>query len=112
MIKQVSTEDTSAGYDIASFDGTSVLLAHDRFIEVKATSSSRIRFYWTKREREVATKLKEKYWLYVFTDCHIDTPYQGVPKIFQNPIITVLDDENFEIEEDTLYIYEKIRGGS
>lgn len=111
MIKQVSREDTSAGYDIASFNGTSVSLAHDRFIEVKATSSSRIRFYWTKREREVATKLNVKYWLYIFTDCHLDKPYWGIPKMFQNPIKTVLDDESFEIEEDTLYIYEKIQRG-
>lgn len=112
MIKHVAPEDTNAGYDIASFDGTSVLLTHDRFIEVKASSSPRITFYWSKREMEVAKKLREKYWLYVFTDCHLGKPYQGTPKMFQNPIITVLNNSKFGIEEDTLFIYETIQGGS
>ena len=112
MIKHVASSDVGVGYDIASFDGTSVLLTHDRFIEVKATSSPTIKFYWSKREREVAMKLKDRYWLYIFTGFHIGKPYNGIPKMFQDPIKTVLNDKQFEIEEDTLYIFEKIQSGS
>lgn len=39
-IQRTSVFDVAAGYDIASFNGRSLTLSHDRFIEVKSTSST------------------------------------------------------------------------
>jgi hypothetical protein len=60
----VSDVDVAAGYDIESFDGSSLALEPDRFIEVKSTSSNDGQFFWSENERATAQDLKEKYWIY------------------------------------------------
>ena len=62
-IRQVSKEDVSLGYDIASFSSGRAL-AFDRFIEVKSFEN-KPRFYWTRGEIKAAKRLGEKYYLYL-----------------------------------------------
>ncbi len=63
-IKQASTKDVYAGYDILSFspDGDVV---EERFIEVKAVSVFDFKFYWSRNEMEAAQTLRQKYFLYL-----------------------------------------------
>lgn len=63
-VNRISKRQVQAGYDIASFDGVSDLLAHDRFIEVKGSGKTTVQFVWTPNEMKVATLLRQKYWIY------------------------------------------------
>jgi hypothetical protein len=81
-IKQISTIDVSAGYDIASFIslGSSFI---DKFIEVKSYSKN-LSFYWSKNEIETARKLGDHYFLYLIDRSQYrNNDYE--PRIIQNP---------------------------
>jgi hypothetical protein len=60
-IVRISEENTSAGYDIESFESNDSKII-DRFIEVKSYSKD-IKFFWSRPEVEVAKKLKTNYCL-------------------------------------------------
>lgn len=63
QIRQVSSEDVSAGYDIISF--ASVLsIRHDRFIEVKSHRERKV-FHWSRNEIATAKEFGEEYALYL-----------------------------------------------
>jgi len=64
-ILKVSAWDVAAGYDVASFDGASEALAHDRFIEVKSTLRADPEFFWSSSEFETARDLRTRYWVYL-----------------------------------------------
>ena len=64
LVRRISILDTGAGYDIESFEGKSPDLNYDRFIEVKASTGSSIRFFWSRNEIDVAKRLGDKYWIY------------------------------------------------
>lgn len=69
MVKQVSMIDPYAGYDIASFDGRgSDELHHDRLIEVKSTTSTTPKFFWSHNEVVTGRMHGKKYWIYLWTD--------------------------------------------
>ena len=61
-VKKISTTHCNAGYDIKSFNGYRNY--HDRFIEVKYSKDS-TQFYISKTEIENASRLSDKYWLYI-----------------------------------------------
>jgi len=83
-IQQISKIDVFVGYDIESFDGISSDLKADRMIEVKGTSTDKPTFYWSQNEKNVAKRLGEKYWLYIWTN--ISGEGSGtLYKIIQNP---------------------------
>ena len=66
-VKQISLTDVYAGFDIKSYDGSkSKLMEHDRMIEVKTTTNSKPRFYWSSGEVEKAKREREKYWIYLW----------------------------------------------
>jgi len=106
MVEHTSKIDVSAGYDLASFNGTSVMLEKDRFIEVKASSGPQVSFYWPKNEVEVASKLRGKYWIYFLKGFNMSEPYTKKPDMFQDPIKSILENPKFEKETDTFYIRE------
>lgn len=85
MVKRISTLNVAAGYDIESFDGTSDEIFPNRFIEVKATTSHEIRFYWSNNEMSVAKKKKEVYWIYMLKEFREDKPEHSIPIMIQNP---------------------------
>lgn len=63
-VRPVGKLNTSAGYDIESFNSKSKGMKFDRFIEVKGSGSSSLRFVWSQNEMKVAEKLKDLYWIY------------------------------------------------
>ena len=65
-VRRVSGYDVRAGYDIESFEGNSISLAPDRFIEVKSTISDEGVFFWSSNERATAEELGDRYWI-----CHL-----------------------------------------
>lgn len=85
LVKRISVVNQAAGYDIESFDGTSDSIFPNRFIEVKATTGSDIRFYWTINEREVAKRKRLEYWIYVLTEFKEDKPANSLPITIQDP---------------------------
>lgn len=64
-IQKTSMFDVVAGYDIASFNGRSPTLSHDRFIEVKSTSGADPEFIWSENELVTARSLRTNYWIYL-----------------------------------------------
>jgi hypothetical protein len=81
-IKQISTIDVSAGYDIASFISVESSFI-DKFIEVKSFSINPS-FYWSKNEIDTAQKLGDHYFLYlVDRSQYRDEDYE--PQMIQNP---------------------------
>jgi len=72
-VDRVSVTDVSAGYDLASFNGDSPTLRHDRFIEVKSTTGDRAMFIWTINEYEKASELRESYWIYLLLRFNAET---------------------------------------
>ena len=85
LVKRISPINTSAGYDIESFDGTTDDIFPNRFIEVKATLGNEIRFYWSQNEIKVSRRLKNKYWIYVMTKFKEDKPQESKPIMIQKP---------------------------
>lgn len=88
---RISTVNVCAGYDLASFNGTSQDFSYDRFIEVKSTSRSQPEFVLTRNELEVAKSLGQRYWLYVVSRFG----HPGVEPIVlmvQNPARALKDD--------------------
>lgn len=63
-VARISKLRVNAGYDINSYDGASPSLAHDRFIEVKGSGKTTVRFVWTQGEMQKASVLGSRYWIY------------------------------------------------
>lgn len=85
LVKRISTINTSAGYDIESFDGTTEEFVPNRFIEVKATQSEEFRFYWSNNEMNIAKKKRDVYWIYFMKAFKEDKPQETNPIMIQNP---------------------------
>lgn len=82
LVRRISLSDTSAGYDIESFEGPKSLMP-DRFIEVKSHKSQE-RFFISIGELNAARELGERYFL-----CLVDMGQIGsqdyAPIFIQNP---------------------------
>ena len=82
MVKQVSLVDPYVGYDITSFDGHDSDGSYpDRFIEVKSTTGTTPKFFWSRNEINVAQKYGDRYWIYLWTDVE----GSAVLHMIQNP---------------------------
>ena len=100
LVKRISEIDATAGYDIISFNSNCSNIP-DRYIEVKAVSSSG--FYWTKNEYEVAKLLGENYYIYLISLIHIDEEgYE--PDIIVNPAHSIMENNNWLIEPQSYQI--------
>ena len=73
----------------------------DRFIEVKAISSSG--FYWSKNEYETAKLKGETYYLYL-VDLHKINQPDYTPEIIQNPAVTITESEAWLVEAQSYSI--------
>lgn len=88
LVRQISDEDASAGFDIVSFDGVRGLV-HDRFIEVKGHLNEQS-FYWSKEEIEAARGLGMRHWLYLVDRSRMGAPgYE--PHMIQAPVSYFVD---------------------
>lgn len=106
-VKRISMNNLFAGFDILSFiDINSNPDEYDKFIEVKATGGLP-HFFWSRNEIEKAKQLREKYWIYLWTNINdknsrklqvINDPYK---KFFENSKIKPEPTE-YEISKNIL----------
>lgn len=95
-IKQVSSIDVCAGYDIISYNSASSS-SYDRFIEVKCFHGKE-HFYWSSNEKNVSRLIGEHYFIYlVDLDKYYRNPLNFQPTIIQNPDQNIKS-ENWLIE--------------
>ena len=99
-VRRISEVDVTAGYDIISYNSVKSKEA-DRFIEVKAISSSG--FYWSKNEYETAKLIGEAYYLYL-VDLHKINQSGYVPEIVQNPAVAIMESEAWFVEAQSYSI--------
>ena len=108
-IIHIALEDVSAGYDIQSWsinkkDKKKELM----YIEVKAISMNKKRFYWSKNEIKKAKAAKNKYYLYLIPVIDDNTFDIKNLKIIQNPSDNLfLDSSNWDKEVETYLFTEK-----
>jgi len=86
LIQQISLVDMSAGYDIASFCGRGKEPEESIYIEVKGTKKSEVDLIWTRNERRVAAHMRNKYWLYIYTEVSIRDGKAKGPIRVKDPI--------------------------
>lgn len=90
-IRRVSDENVSAGYDLVSFSGPTIL-TFDRFIEVKSHSNE-LRFFWSRNEIKKARDLAEKYVL-ILVDRRKMADADYKPKEISDPYTALFQTEN------------------
>jgi len=96
-IKRVSDDKDrgiSEGFDVISYSGNKITINHDKFIEVKGTTSSKPIFYWSENEIKTAKKLGEQYWLYIWIN--VKKADEKLLHKIQNPYKKIYEDQNIE----------------
>ncbi len=106
LVRRISTSNAAAGYDIESFDGTSDDIFPNRFIEVKTSHGSEIRFYWSQNEMAVAKKKRASYWIYMMTEFREDKPHECIPIMIQDPEQNIKKNNYLTIEAHSFLIRE------
>jgi hypothetical protein len=84
LVRRISQLDVGAGYDIQSFDGDKPLFDYDRFIEVKVSQGTELRFYWSVNECRVAEEKGDNYWIYFVGGFQHNRGDQIEPIMIQN----------------------------
>ena len=104
-IQWIAPYDTSAGYDISSYEDKSSQ-EHDRFIEVKGYKGIKPYFYWSRNEIEIAKQRKNQYFLYLVDINQIEEDsYQ--PKIIKNPACEIFQKKDWKITTENYRIDQK-----
>lgn len=105
LVKRISAINVSAGYDIESFDGDTDVIFPDRFIEVKATQGTEIRFYWSFNEIRIAKKKKNSYWIYMLREFK-ENDLKFSPVMINNPARNISKKNYLTMEAQTFLIKE------
>jgi hypothetical protein len=105
LVQRISTINTAAGYDIESFNGDSDTLTPDRLIEVKASHSSDLKFYWSSNEKNVALQNRKNYWIYFLGDFN-DEKSNIKPIMIKDPYYTIFEEDGFSKEAKNYLIIE------
>ena len=100
-ITRISKKNVSAGYDIDSFNGPTVGVNFDRFIEVKATTGDYPVFYWSENEKEKAKKYGEKYFIYIWIN--FGKEEQELIDPIQNPYKQIIEENYEKVKEISTY---------
>jgi hypothetical protein len=76
-VSRISQTSIWAGFDVLSYE----LNSNEKYIEVKTTALSKLEFFISSNELEVAKELKSRYWIYFLSEIY------GIPKLvrIQNP---------------------------
>ena len=80
-VSRISHTSIWAGYDVLSYE----LNSYEKYIEVKTTALSKLEFFLSANELEVAKEMKSRYWIYFLSEIY------GIPKLvrIQNPSAVV-----------------------
>lgn len=101
MIQRISESNVGAGFDIISFEDLDSFFT-DRYIEVKSYRDE-VTFYWSRNEIEAASKLGDRYFLYLVDRSKIyDDSY--VPRIIRNPAKGVFEGDIWKREVENWLI--------
>ena len=107
-VRIVSRRRADAGYDIESFDAAAPMGTFDRFIEVKASRGTKLRFYWSESEIRRASSLRAQYWIYFFPGVSEATsPGTVSPTMFRDPIVSVLECADLMVRPQGAIVEEK-----
>lgn len=106
----ISKDDSNAGYDIESFNGSSKNLVHDKFIEVKGSVNYELNFYWSKNEINTAKEKADKYWIFFVSNVDVNTKKGEITRRIKNPFDEIqpfnTDNTNFKKECQSYLISE------
>jgi hypothetical protein len=77
-VKRIAETNIAAGYDVLSFEDEKT----EKFIEVNTTALSRLEFYLSSNELDVAREFRQQYWIYFISEIF------GNPNLvkIQNPV--------------------------
>ncbi len=107
LVSRISETDIAAGFDVESFDGASSSLKPDRFIEVKASSSETLRFFWTRNEQKIAATLGRSYHIYYLGAFKPERGLEGFcPRIIVDPVATLPSLPDVRVEPYTYLVNE------
>lgn len=106
LVRKISELDTGAGYDVESFDGDKPLFDYDRFIEVKASQESELRFYWSANQLRVAREKGDMYWIYFIGGFPQKRTSEITPIMIQNPAARLSKIPQLSVEVATYIISE------
>jgi hypothetical protein len=109
-VQRISQEFANAGYDVASFDGRSPSGEFDRFIEVKGSSGKELDFHWSENEKNIASELKERYWIYFFPQIDADTNSSTQePVRIQNPASVLFSNTEYSVETEGYHVRKSLK---
>jgi len=110
-VRRISLVRVNAGYDVESFNGGAHDMNFDRFIEVKGSRGTDLRFLWTENEIKVAKKLCGRYWIYFQGGVVLENrSAKNLPLLFQDPIESILKDARLTATPKGVIVEGKIRG--
>jgi hypothetical protein len=98
-VKRISESNTSAGYDIDSFNGEKFIV--DRHIEVKCTTGKYPIFYWSKNEIEKAKELENQYFIYLWIN--FGKKDERLLDPIQNPYREIYENDSIKKEPKTVW---------
>ena len=80
-VERISQANIAAGFDVLSYEFN----GGEKFIEVKTTALSKLEFFLSSNELDVAKEFKSRYWIYFLSEIY------GVPRLakIRNPAIEV-----------------------
>jgi hypothetical protein len=80
-VERISQTNISAGFDVLSYE----VGGSEKFIEVKTTALSKLEFFLSSNELDVAREFKHRYWIYFLSEIY------GFPKLVKihNPSVEV-----------------------
>ena len=104
LVKRISDQDISAGYDVRSFDGLTSDTRPDRFIEVKGNASGQMIFYFSKNEIDTARRMNKKYWIY----CVLNVKSPALRKLImiKNPYMVIFKKKNLKADAVMWKVYD------
>lgn len=110
-VRRISLLRVNAGYDVESFNGGAHDMNFDRFIEVKGSRGTDLRFLWTENEINVAKRLRARYWIYFQGGVILENrTAKNLPLLFQDPIESILKDARLTATPQGVIVEGKIRG--
>ena len=80
-VERISKANISAGFDVLSYE----VSGSEKFIEVKTTALSKLEFYLSSNEIDIAREYRYRYWIYFLSEIY------GSPKLIKihNPSVEV-----------------------
>ena len=80
-VERISQTNISAGFDVLSFEFS----GNEKFIEVKTTALSKLEFFLSSNELDIAREYKQRYWIYFLSEIYGSPQFTNI----HNPSVEV-----------------------